>query len=168
MKIFNRIILFLIAIAIITSATIVYRDKISAEKDEIKAGGGIAVNTYQCQTATTTPEYMTTSTATSSCMVADMNNAKVADLRFGLIASTTSTILHRKVWVTNDENASTRNWFELKDSAASWTPANGTASTSYISVPLTNLAAKYIKVDYSVTGANGGVYLEVARQNSLY
>ena len=168
MKIFNRLLLFLIAIAVITSATIVIRYKLTADTENKKVAGGITSNTYQCQSATTTPEYMTTSTATSSCIVADLQNATNADLKIGLIASTTGSIIHRKLFVTNDDAGPTRNWFEIKDSAASWTPANAVASSSYLSVPLTNLAAKYLKVDYSVGGANAGVYLEVSRQNQLY
>ncbi|MFA6171972.1 MAG: hypothetical protein WCW77_00515 [Patescibacteria group bacterium] len=169
MKTLNRLLIFLAIILIFIFGALLFpRSTAPAKTADQKVGGGITVNTYKCHTATTTPEFMTTSTATSSCIVLDLDNAKKVDLRFALKASTTNSVLHRKVFVTNDDAGPTRNWYEITGSAASWTPANSVASTSYMNFPLTDLSAKAIKVDYSVGGANAGVYLEAARQNNLY
>lgn len=122
-------------------------------------GGKQEIAVFQCQTATTTPTFLTTSTASSSCIMNISDYDSQAE-NWMLKASTTATVLHRCRYVSNENLAADRNWFLLADGCNAWTPANASASSTYQNINTTNIKGKYMKIEYKLTGDAGAVYLE--------
>jgi len=134
-------------------------------RDLISLGGKITTSRYQCQTATTTPDYLLTTSATSTCTVSDMGSVGKADFNVMLKASSTASALIYAVYGSNDSDTATRNWFEITNSE--WAPGSAANSSTYKTINLTNLSAKYLKVDTGVRGANGAVYSEIISQETF-
>jgi len=143
--------------------------------EAIRAG----LTPYKCQTATTSPTFLLTTSASSTCTI-EISRADTVDLNFMLKASTTLSEIRWNNFFTMDESEATRNWFAEKGSTLtsntvrtvgagplmhSLIPADSSASSTYHSITLTGLQATYLKVEYSVKGANGAVYLEVVKHN---
>jgi len=122
-------------------------------------GGRQDIAVFKCQTATTSPTYLITSTASSSCVmnIASYDNQME---EWMLKASTTATTLNYCRYVSNENVDANRDWYLI--GCESWTPANSTASSTYQTDFITNLNAKYMKYEYKLTGDAGAVYLETA------
>lgn len=125
----------------------------------------------QCHTGTTTPTYLTNGTGTTTCSVY-IENSETVSLNFLLNASSTSSVLETQNFISFDDG-SNRNWFLLANKTTS-TDTNTyyeatnqytavAAGDNEINITLTDLNAKWLKIQYGVIGANGSVYLEVIK-----
>ncbi len=134
------------------------------------------VTTYCNDTAaTSTLSYLTTSSASTTCLV-KVQGADRADVKWLVNASSTATRLQYVLYFA-DENGNARTWYAEKNSTnaintitysarnviRSFTPA--IAGTTYHNHGITDLNDRWMKVEYKLTGANGGVYLEVLTKN---
>ena len=189
MKTETKIILGVLGLVILIGVVGLFQDKtININIDNPPAtvnvndgvfGGGIDLDRYRQLDVigTTSPTYLLTTTASSSLIVS-LKNAKHIDLNIALIASTTGTILNWNYQFSYDDGAN-KNWFyeDAKSTtgaltthqAAStmlvWTPANAVASTTYKNIGIQPVASKYMKIDFSVSGDNGGLYVEGITQS---
>jgi hypothetical protein len=146
----------------------VYQEKVAGART-----AGITVQ--KCQVATTSPTYKIAGAASSTCEF-DIPNAKGMDLGIMFYSSTTPPTLQFTVEVTNDELGANTNWYNYTYSSTTgdvktWSGVPivnklaYSSSTDWHLIPFENLRGNRMKIQYSLTGAAGSVYMEAARDN---
>lgn len=142
--------------------------KISEPQEEEILGGQRDVIRMRCggATGTTTPTYMSTSAASSTCQ-AFIADATAVDLRFMVNSSTTPSTLTYEYYVTEDDLAE-RNWFYVDGS----TEREALATSSQELIPYksyhkTDLSATHLRLDYAISGAAADVYVEIVKDNQI-
>ena len=131
-------------------------------------GGGTTVSRYSCQTATTSPDYITAGKASTTCDVLGIKSSELAYLNVMAYSSSTVPSLSYAIYQSNDELASTRNWFLIDDSYKQWSAATSSTITYPMrGFPITNLAGRNLRIEYTVNGAAADVYLEVVRREGM-
>jgi len=145
--------------------------------------------------ATGTMQYLTTAQAATSTIIIPISKADQADMNLLFVSSSTASTLNFTVDFSDDyacDTASTSvatgqtyypitytsacNWFRETTNSVSgnyileasttihqWNPA--VTATSSKNVSESNLAANYMRVQFFVTGANGGVWAQVAAKS---
>jgi len=145
--------------------------------------------------ATTTMQYLTTAGAATSTIIIPISKADQADINMLFVSSSTASTLNFTIDFSDDSGCDTAstslvtgqtyypvsytsscNWFrETTNSVAGnlileasttihqWNPA--TTATSSKNVSESSLAANYMRVQFYVTGANGGVWAQIASKS---
>lgn len=140
---------------------------VNQEPPDVILGGQSNLTRTQCQTATTSPAYLTASTATSTCQ-AFIGDAREVDFRFMVNSTSTPTTLQYEYKVTNDETLSERNWFLVDGSLDINVLATSTSDLiPYRSYPVTGLSADHLQLNYKVQGGAADVYVEIIKLNEI-
>jgi len=144
-------------------------DNIQYEVEEQNLGGSnMTVSRYRCQTATTSPEYITAGKASTTCDVMGIDSSELAYINAMVYSSTTVPFLSYVLYQSNDEVASTRNWFLIDNSYNQFSAATSTTITYPMQgFPITNLATNNLRIEYTVNGAASDVYLELVRREGI-
>ncbi len=112
--------------------------------------------------ATTSPVYKTAGAASSTCEVANMDQIANVDLRFMGYSSTTPTTLSYAYFVSNADTGATTDWYLVAYGQKAFSTST-TIVYPFNSIPLSSLATKKLKVEYTVTGAAADTALEVIK-----
>lgn len=127
--------------------------------------------------ATTTLQYLLTSTATST-LIANIAGADQASIQGCATASTSASILSYSLWFTMQTTAVAPTWFQessptVGGSAATVLPITrsitlATTTTNYMCFDdlVAPVGAKRMMVKYSVSGSNAGVYMQIVSKVS--
>lgn len=171
--------LMLVLIGILVFTGMIYANSTTEEEVENIAGlqRPYGPKRVQCQTATTSPEYLVVGVASSSCIV-DMSTVSGGDLNLVLTASSSDMIFQWSLFYTYDDVGADRNWFPEKGFTKTTNaintygsssvvnvliPANSTNSTTEHSISISDVTAKFMKIEYNVAADNGSAYLEVIK-----
>lgn len=139
-----------------------------AVKSPVEVGGNFTNSRHRVNTATTTATYKTAGAASSTAIIADMVDAKSADLRFMVHSTTTEPTLAFDLYATQDAAGSSRNWFKIDDAITTQLISTSTDNLyGFYSFPIANLSTNYLKVEYAVSGAASDIYLEAIRRNEI-
>lgn len=124
--------------------------------------------------ATTTPAFLTASTA-SSTVTFMTTNASSGNLNLLAVASSSSTVYHYTVqysyngvdWYSQSAVtvASSLDTISPIPVMYTWTP--GTTAASQLNVALPAIASKYTRIQYSTVTANGSLYIQGVLQNQI-
>ena len=112
--------------------------------------------------ATTSPIYKIAGAASSTCEVLNMDQIANVDLRFMAYSSTTPPTLSYGYFVSNAATDAATDWYLV----GYGTKAFSTSTTivyPFNSIPLSSLAAKKIKVEYTVSDAAADTALTVIK-----
>jgi len=124
--------------------------------------------------ATSTYQYFTADEASSTCIFL-IEGAERVDLKWILNASSTSSVINYAVYFADENGGKT--WYPEKNFTAtddsviygagdlirSIPPA--LSGVSYHNTDIQDLTDRWIKVEYTLTGANGGLYLKAETKN---
>lgn len=140
----------------------------SLKDNQTKVGGNFVNSRYKCQTSTSSAIYKIDGSASSTCEIPDFNSADSADIRFMVVSSSTIPTIYYKYYVSQDLDDSSRNWFEVNNSLSSRLMSTTTIdSIGFVSIPIQNISAESLKLEYAVVGANADVYVEVIKRNEI-
>lgn len=143
-----------------------YFVKAGTINQEAEIGSSYNLTRKKCQTATTTPDYLATATATSTCQVF-IGDASAVDFRFMVNSTSTPATLTYSYSVTEDDTLATRNWFLVDGSYDANTLATSTTEMiPYYSFHKSGLSASYLRLNYKINGA-ADVYVEIIPQNKI-
>lgn len=145
-------------------------------KSSVKLGSQTATQIInQTASATSTYEWILTSATASSTLDGRVVNASSADVKVCAVASSSVAYLDYSIWFSNDTSAATRTWYK-------WTTADGgtgtvtnsnllgslsLATSSEVTnykcqtILITPITDDFMRVKYSVRGANAGVHVKI-------
>jgi len=162
--------LFTLILAVCVLETGVYFAHAGSVEDnspEDVLGRSVSITRKQCQSATTTPEYLSAGAATSTCQVY-MADASEVEFRFMVNSTSTPSTLTYAYFVTEDDTPATRNWFLVDGSFDANILSTSTSELiPYRSFHKTNISASHLKLDYQITGAAADVYVEIIKPNNF-
>lgn len=120
---------------------------------------GLEVHTCN---ATTSPVYKATGAASSTCVVSNMEQIANIDLRFMAYSTTTPSTLAYGYFVSNDDTDAATNWY-LVDYGVKKFSTSTPIVYPFNSIHIGDLAAKKIKIEWTVSGAAADTALEVVK-----
>ncbi len=155
------------------------------EKTLQNLGAGISLDVTKLSghTSTTTPKYLTTSSASTTAeLTMSVSNAKHIDLNIYFRASTTASVLNWTNYFSSDEG-SNKNWYPEGSYTAtsnilstegatelvhSWTPgATTTLAWVFKNKGIDPVASKYMRTRFWTSIANGDLYVEGISQSDV-
>lgn len=139
----------------------VVRQNALAEEENIGAIRSWGLESSVCN-ATTSPVYKTAGAASSTCEVANMEQIANVDLRFMGYSSTTPTTLSYAYFVSNADTVATTDWYLVGYGQKTFSTST-TITRPFNSIPVSDLATKKLKVEYTVSGAAADTALEVIK-----
>ena len=119
------------------------------------------LESYTCN-ATTSPVYKAAGAASSTCEVANMDQIAGVDLRFMAYSTTTPPTLSYAYFVSNADTVAATDWYLVGYGTKVFSTST-TIVYPFNSIPLSSLATKKLKVEYTVTGAAADTALEVIK-----
>lgn len=167
---------FFIAIIAVVSIGLGYAYTRAGNVQDFVLGGnsGTPTKVICAGTATTTPEYLNTTSATSTCQLFVANMDEV-DANWSAKASTTSEIWY-ETYFSNDDGAS-KNWYpsrtySVSDGSITYSGEPQTtkipiesAATTTVNTIIQDIEAKYMQVRYLPHTGNAGIYMELVGRN---
>jgi len=117
----------------------------------------------KCQTATSTPKYLTAAVASTSCMIGNMDQIANADLRFMAYSSTTAPTISYAYFVSNENSTTSASldWYLVGYGTKTFSTST-TMTYPFNSIPLSSLAGNLLKIEWTSSVA-ADTYLEVIK-----
>ena len=112
--------------------------------------------------ATTTPTYKAAGSASTTKDVFNMDQIANVDLRFMAYSTSTPTTLSYAYFVTSSIASSSQNWSLVAYGNTSM-PTSTTIVYPFKSIPLSSLATKILRIEWTVSGAAADTALEVVK-----
>jgi len=154
--------IFIIGLAALSLLAGFLNQQVKAEDENIGAIRPWGLETYTCN-ATTSPVYKAAGAASSTCEVANMDQIANVDLRFMAYASTTqSTTLSYGYFVSNAATDAATDWYLVGYGQKTFSTST-TITRPFNSIPLSSLAAKKLKVEWTILGAAADTALAVIK-----
>lgn len=164
----------IIVVLLVVGCYIIFNNENTGARSSVYSNTGGVLSVQKNEVGTTTPTYITSGTTATTSVEFDISGATDLALNWSLNASTTATGLYYELTYTNDESAATTDFYTVHSVASgvvsdnttegSLVPADSVASTTFASIPISNVIANNVKIEYNLFGANGAVTLEVAAQ----
>lgn len=157
----KKIYIIVIGLLLIGLAVVSWVGFSKAEDENIGAIRPWGLESSVCN-ATTSPVYKAAGSASSTCEVANMEQIANVDLRFMGYSSTTPTTLSYAYFVSNADTGATTDWY-LVGYGSKLFSTSTTIVYPFNSIPLSDLATKKLKVEWTAKNAAADTALEVIK-----
>ena len=158
--------LILILIVSMGCAINLKHEYVSPQADNFDGGGIGNVVRTNCQTSTSSPQYVVAGAASSTCIV-DIRNVNAVALNYFAHSTTTNPTLSYGLFISNDDNSDNRNWYPVESGYATSLFSTSTEDTisfrpgNYKTFYISNLVGKYLKVEDTMLNSAAEKYLEI-------